>query len=372
MSKRKKVCFFNGFFPICSGGAEYQAYLLAKSLDPRKYDVFFISIEENWDGEHYINGLRVYFLKSMKTLRKFGKPFFLYYKRINAILEKERPDIVYQRTGNAVTAILEYLSSKYSFRFFWACASEADLRRFTLSPPRRILNNIDNLLRIYGLQKANTILAQSAEQQKMFLERFRRQAIILPNAHPIPHEEISKEATPLQVIWIGAFKPLKRPEIFARLASEFSGNPDVKFIMVGRSKNCRGQSRLQNNIDKHTNLVSTGQQPQQRVNEILSRGHVFVNTSTHEGFPNTFIQAWLRRVPVVSLDVDPDHVLIRNQIGFRSGSFQNLCKDVNRLLKDKSLRETMGTRAQKYARKNHSLEMVSKRFNHLINLPAAK
>ena len=56
------------------------------------------------------------------------------------------------------------------------------------------------------------------------------------------------------------------------------------------------------------------------MNRLLARSHIFVNTSTHEGFPNTFIQSWLREVVVVSLQVDPDQVLERQQVGIAAGS----------------------------------------------------
>ncbi len=47
---------------------------------------------------------------------------------------------------------------------------------------------------------------------------------------------------------------------------------------------------------------------QQEVNAELANAHVLVNTSLYEGFPNTFIQAWMRRTVVVSLNVNPDGI----------------------------------------------------------------
>jgi glycosyltransferase involved in cell wall biosynthesis len=57
---------------------------------------------------------------------------------------------------------------------------------------------------------------------------------------------------------------------------------------------------------KVSNLIFHGFVPYHKVNEYFSRASLFVNTSSIEGFPNTFIQAWMHYTPVVGLNVDPD------------------------------------------------------------------
>jgi hypothetical protein len=66
---------------------------------------------------------------------------------------------------------------------------------------------------------------------------------------------------------------------------------------------------LLSQIRRMENLDLLGEVPLEEVNAQLAAGHLFVNTSKTEGFPNTFIQAWMRRVPTLSLDVDPDGIL---------------------------------------------------------------
>ena len=79
-------------------------------------------------------------------------------------------------------------------------------------------------------------------------------------------------------------------------------------------------------IKVDSNLQYLGEVSQDEVNRRLREGHILVNTSRYEGFSNTFVQAWMRRVPVVSLTVDPDNILVRENIGFCSGTFKNLCQ----------------------------------------------
>src|SRR5690606_40570488 len=55
------------------------------------------------------------------------------------------------------------------------------------------------------------------------------------------------------------------------------------------------------------NVRFLGALPHDEVNAYIARAKVLLNTSTVEGFPNTFLQAWARAVPVVSL-FDPDGI----------------------------------------------------------------
>ena len=105
-SKKNKICIFSGFFPACSGGAEYQAYLLAKALKNNGYNVFFAGIGGHESGMFHYEGFRVYFLNTLRPLRPFGDCTFLLYSQIKKIFHHEKPDIVYTRNGNAVPGLL--------------------------------------------------------------------------------------------------------------------------------------------------------------------------------------------------------------------------------------------------------------------------
>ena len=246
-----------------------------------------------------------------------------------------------------------------------ACASDPDLSKFRLSKFRHILDNFDNLLRIYGISKAETILVQSNNQKSMLKENFGREGYLVPNFHPMLENPnaIIKEKTPIQVVWISNFKQLKQPELFLALAKEFRNHPELKFVMIGRPAGGASQKYLEVCINGLDNLKYLREQSNERINEILSESHILVNTSKYEGFPNTFIQAWMRKVPVVSLNVDPDDILKNRKVGFHSKNFEQMIMDLKKLIKDDNLREEMGERAQKYAYTKHSMKNIETVIN---------
>ncbi|MFX0133659.1 MAG: glycosyltransferase family 4 protein [Candidatus Hodarchaeota archaeon] len=363
LQRKIKICFFVGYFPNCSGGSEYQAYLLANALDPQKYEVFFISIGGNREGKYVIDGRKIFFLRTNNTLIKLGKYYFIYYIRIYKILYKERPQVIYQRIANSATGLLSYLSKKLRFKFILACASDPNVSKFRLSKFRHILANFDDLLRIYGISKAGTILVQSNDQKRMLKENFGRECYVVPNFHPKPENPIIKDKNSIKVTWVSNIKKLKQPEIFIDLAKEFRNHSEVKFVMIGRPAGSMWQKYLEERIKKLDNLEYLREQPNERINEILCRSHILVNTSKYEGFPNTFIQAWMRKVPVVSLNVDPDNILKNRKIGFHSKSFDQMILHVKKLIVDKNIREEMGERAQKYAYDKHTMKNIETVFN---------
>jgi glycosyltransferase involved in cell wall biosynthesis len=156
-------------------------------------------------------------------------------------------------------------------------------------------------------------------------------------------------------VWIANLKRLKNPRAFVRLAKRFEGRHDVRFTMVGDAlEGGRWLEELLGDVEAVGNLSYLGPLDQEQVNDLLGRSDLLVNTSDFEGFSNTFIQAWMRRVPVVSLRVDPDGLLSERGLGRLSGDEEGLARDVAQLLDDRTLREGIGERARRYALEHHS------------------
>jgi glycosyltransferase involved in cell wall biosynthesis len=78
------------------------------------------------------------------------------------------------------------------------------------------------------------------------------------------------------------------------------------------------QLQLQTELEgtKLKNVTYLSHQPFEKVEELFDEASAFVNTSIPdcEGFPNTYLQAWSRGIPVISF-FDPDRLISMNSLG---------------------------------------------------------
>jgi glycosyltransferase involved in cell wall biosynthesis len=186
--------------------------------------------------------------------------------------------------------------------------------------------------------------------------------LVIKNWHPTP-KIIKKENKLIRVLWIANLKPIKRHYLFLELTEKLKKIDNVEFIIIGRSE----KKGFSNDIIKYKNVIYLGEISQEEVNIELSKSHILVNTSISEGFSNTFIQAWMRSVPVVSLNVNPDNIIPTEKIGFISLTIEQLILDVEKLILNHKLRSEMANKSRLYAAKHHSINNVNTLLKQVFN-----
>jgi len=76
---------------------------------------------------------------------------------------------------------------------------------------------------------------------------------------------------------------------------------------------------------------------------------LLVNTSLIEGFSNTFIEAWLHGLPVITLEVDPDNLIKEHSLGKVPGSMEQMEADIKILMSDDKLWSLMSKKCRLFA-----------------------
>lgn len=336
------------------GGAEFQARLLVERL--AELDLFDLHYIARSVSTHY--SPRGYTLHRITTAPRIGGVFFPDAPQLWRLLHRVQPDIVYQRVGCAYTGVAAFYARTTAARMVWHISSDRDVtplpaRQFLRTP----LEGIDKWLVEYGARNANAVVVQSKEQARLLQRHYGRQpAALVPNFHPRVQEKLARANSPMRICWIANMKPLKRPELFLRLARELRHLP-AEFIMVGSMMpGHAGGAELDAQIRAQPNLRHLGVLPVKEVDELLAGAHLLVNTSEYEGFSNAFIQAWLREVPVVSLAVNPDGVFDDERYGIcADGSYDVMHSAIERLATDGDLRATMGRRCREFATETFSI-----------------
>ncbi|WP_419662172.1 glycosyltransferase, family I [Desulfosarcina variabilis str. Montpellier] len=362
----KIVIATKSFYYQRIGGAEYQCYLISKFLIENGHEVHYLYLS-NRSLTNYSSPIIIHKIKKLKHIGRTGLETPLYFLKLIRVLNEIDPDVIYLRGRSAISIICCIFAKIKKIRTIFHIAHDNDL----LKP--RIIFSFKNILKYpehklfaHLLYHFHRIISQTTFQSKKLYHYFGISSFIIPNGHPAPKvKKFKKCNNNIKVFWVANLKPMKRPDIFIRLAQILGYNKNLKFMMIGRSNN--NNSRIINDINNTPNLYFLGEVQNEIVNKHLEEAHILVNTSIAEGFSNTFIQAWMRKVPVVSLNVDPDGIIKKYNLGFHSTSFNQLVIDVMTLANNQFLREEMGTRAQIFAFQNYSLNNIYRVVNLIEN-----
>jgi glycosyltransferase involved in cell wall biosynthesis len=355
MRHRKRLLLISQYFPVHIGGSEQQVYCLAKHLQPTM-DVHYLTVSDRYI-ESREPGITVSTIPNRRWPRRIlGLCYILDYSHLWQGMQRIAPHLIYLRGASAYLGIAARYAMSSPCTLIWHIASAYDVRPFQMRSLRTMaFDYIDKRMIEYGIRHTDYIFGQAKYQEDLLQQNYGRTCdLIVGNWHPEATVPCSKKP-PVKVVWVANIKFLKKPETFVDLAQRLGTVTKAEFIMIGRPGGAKYQRRLEAQMHNVRGLTYLGEKSNEEVNRILGASHIFVNTSDYEGFPNTFIQAWLHEVPVVSLHVDPDDLLTRQGLGFHSGSLDQLVQDTRRLIENADLRTRIGQRARAYALEHHSL-----------------
>ncbi len=356
MNKKKLAIVSPHHWTGSYGGAEYQISLLVHELTKNHPELELHYLCK--PSPNHIKPIdhRLHEVASQRWYSKYGS--FFDAPGLYRTLCDIKPDYIYQRVGCAYTAVCAFYANKHDITMLWHIAQDLDVMPSTKSLIARLSKPhqwLEKKLLEYGLNHTTKIVTQKHSQAADLKKFYARQADkIIANFQPSPGAAIEKHPPP-HVAWISNHKREKNPEIFLDLAERLSKSTNARFTMAGRAATSNWGKSIAARATNSASVNFVGEIAQNEVNQLLDSAHIMINTSDYEGFPNTFIQSWMRGVPVVSLYVDPDNLLNKNQIGVMTGNIEKLYIETKRLIEDNDLRDSMGATARDYALENHSL-----------------
>jgi len=339
------------------GGAEVQQVLIAKELKKYQFNISFVAGDYGQKTIEEIDGMRI--IESFKEF--YGNRKLRFLPDMILLFRALRipdADIYYLRSPIFLLGQVALFCKEYKRKLIFSASKDLDAQRDYIASLVFPVNHLAS----YGIMHADVIIAQSDHQKENFKKNFGRRSMVIKNGISLPSSPPKR--SPSFILWVGRIIEWKRPELFLDLAKKIQ---DASFKMVAiPDRDTSYNERIRREADKIPNLEYKNFVPYEEIGQYFDETLLFVNTSSHEGFPNTFLQAWVRYVPSVSLEIDPDECICRNRLGFHSRTFEQMVKDVELLLEDENLREEMGINARRYVEREHDMTKIAQQYVNLI------
>lgn len=367
-----KVCIISlGSYPLFNptckrtfGGSEVQLFLLARELEQHpEIDVHFIVGDFGQEKIEEYGRITVY--KGMPIKRHQWLTRFFPRTKILLfnLMHRIQADIIIQRTASAGTGFIAVLSHFWRKKFIYMTAHEIDCNGGFEKQNSWLAGKFFQ----YGIRHADVVITQSSEHAEMIRTHHKVESIIMPSLYVIPSEEELAHIEKKSILWVGRCEDWKRPEVFIDLARE---HPEEQFIMISPQPNNQStyylviQEQLKN---APKNLTHIPYVPFTKIDQYFKEAKLFINTSTYEGFPNTFIQAAKNKTPILSLAVNPDGVLEREQCGSSAhDDIEILKQTLTAYLRNPNQLQLLGENGYMYAKARHSSTKIVLEYTQLF------
>jgi glycosyltransferase involved in cell wall biosynthesis len=335
------------------GGAEVQQAILARLFAAHGYRVSMVCLDFGQPSRAEVDGVRVH-----RGYRKDGglPGLRFFHPRLSTMWRAMREadaDIYYYRSAAMLAGVMAEFCRRHGRRSIYAGASDRD---FDADIGGQLTRARDRWLFRRALRTADRIVAQNEAQRAACLATYGREAVVIPSCYESPSSQGSPEQI---VLWVGTLHVNKRPELLLELAARL---PHRRFVVVGGPAAGGGEffAEMKRRAARLPNVEFTGFLPLAEVEPWFDRARLLVNTSTYEGMPNVFLQAWARGVPTVAtVDVGvPAHRCVADICALE--------REVELLLNDPVSHDKASRACRAYFEATHSSAQVLGRYARLF------
>jgi len=318
---KNTICFvLPGWVTKQTGGAEWQCYLLSEELIKRGWSVEVVTWgtgKNNYSKSKYYNHKIKYHYYQTRPLLVIG----LF--RVLFVLMKTKSKVYYNRTdARLLRAACIIYCTIFNKKTVYALAGDDEVqisKYLDANLPRKnyalnIIRTIDSRLIDFIVEKAmnhlGIVLSQTEYQRKLFKQNTDLESFVVNSSFKIEENELTKDFNKQNIIlWVGNFRYVKNPAALEIILSTLILD-NWRLVIVGRINEYNHLLKYEND-----NIIFLKEIPFSDTYNWFEKAKILINTSKREGFPNTFIQAWLNNVWVLSLNVDPDKIISEKGFG---------------------------------------------------------
>lgn len=331
------------------GGESVQQTLLGRALARRGHDVSMVVADYGQRDAAEREAIRVFKAYRPDT----GIPVFRFihprWTGMWSALTRADADLYYTSCAGMHVGLVALFCRRFRRRFVFRTASDTDC------DASRLLVRFarDRWLYGYGLRRADAILVQSTSQAETLARCYGLAGRV---AGMLVEKPLPVVARDIDVLWVSNIRREKRPDRVLELVEKLA---DVKFHMAGGSLPGKEDLFLEvaRTATTKVNVSFHGRLSYWDANALYSRAKLLVNTSDIEGFPNSYLQAWIRGVPVVTL-IDPDGVIEREGLGVAASSFSQMAGAIEELLGDPAAWKAVSDRCAAFMAREYGEDKV--------------
>lgn len=362
----KRIAFIlPHFYRYYRGGAETQCFYLACELINKGWEVHYIFEHKDIIDEVDEYGIHLHSLPKKKG--------YLKWQNAQALLQKMKliqAEFWYSRANISYLHYLVKFAKQVGGKVIWAFSRDSqfllkDNEQEKASFVVKVYNRFNKKRFFKALKSTNTILLQTKKQAALLDKNLNLKGTVIYNAHPTSDISKKNSLRKKQVLWIGRMRPFKRPDRFIELA-DFLKDTDITFKMIGKYAEKDLNEILNKRKGSNTKLEILGERKAHEVHDTLSESMLIVNTSEYEGFSNTFIEAWLRGVPVISYQVDPDGMILQNKIGIVKNDVNQLADYIKDICDDQKEWEKVSERCQMHGFENFDITNAVSKLEEIL------
>lgn len=362
--KMAKICFVSlNAYPLLKkidkgfvGGREKQLVEIAKELENRGYEIIFLTYGKKYNQLEIHENIKIYHTYEREKVNELS-----FFKKMIYIWEKLKViDADVYIYGSGSPGIISVYTRLLRKKSIYSISSDADVTTKIIIKNNNFSGFMSKIGTFIDLFLSDYVLTQNNFQQEK-IKSLKKSKIVKSAINLTSADTKTKDS----LIWIGTIREIKQPKLFLKIAQIF---PDYNFIMIGGiGENQKLYDSIKNNSKKYPNLNFKGFVPQYEINKYYKRAICLISTSLTEGFPNVFLESWNFQVPVVSLNIDPDGIIKKYSMGYHSRTFDQMVKDINKILENEELRECMGKNGRRYVEKNHSTKIITDKYEKIID-----
>ncbi|MGY6521480.1 MAG: glycosyltransferase [Mongoliitalea sp.] len=317
-----------------TGGASVQSLAWINGFGSLGFDVYLAKfVNSELDVKENYRWIKQAYLYNPTKLKKRLVWFTYRFPRTYQAIKKSKCQFVYTSMPNWTSFFHGIICKLLGIKHIIRTANDKNID-FTLD---KTIKWKDRVFINLAYLTSDLILAQNNFQYSELKRKFPKKRIekignpiVLKNSFLTPR--IKMEG---YIAWVGNFRYQKNFKLLFEIAKS---NPQEQFKIAGKSLlNLDSEtSYYHEQLKQLSNVEFVGTIPQENILHFFKDAKFLLNTSRFEGFSNTFLEAMMTGLPIISpIHINPDKIITEFDLGFVFNDASELKKILSDVTFDK-------------------------------------